>query len=424
MTLRALALAVALIFVATPTLAAKEPKREAPKTKKVEAVSKRVYTMLTKANDALQAEPPNFGVAEKELNAILALPKANSHELALVHQSFGYLYSSKEQYGRSIKSFEKALALEGLPDSAQLNTQFNLGQLYMLEENYDKGISILTNWFDKAQNPPASAYMLMANAYAQKASNMTDSSREKAAYRNAWKWAKQGLDKMDQSKPREAWMRLGSQLNLALENYKTSAHWLEQLARRWPKETYLKQLTAVYGQLEKPRRALVAMEMANMAGYLTESKEFERLGQLYLFNEVPYSAAVLLEEKIASGTVAKTTKNWELLANSWTMAREYDKALKPLERAASAASDGKLYVRLGQLHIDGERWKEAEAAIRKGINKGGVDSVGEAYLLLGITQFQSQNFGAARASFDRAGRDAKVAKSSRAWIQAINARAN
>ena len=424
MTLRAIALAVALIFVATPTLAAREPKREAPKTKKVEAVSKRVYDMLNKANEALQAEPPNYGVAEKELNAILALPKTNSHELALVHQSFGYLYSAREQYGRSIKSFEKALELEGLPDSAQLNTQFNLGQLYMLQENYDKGISILTNWFEKAQNPPASAYMLMANAYAQKASNMSDSSREKAAYQSAWKWAKQGLDKMEPSKPHEAWMRLGSQLNLALENYKTAAYWLEQLTRRWPKETYLKQLTAVYGQLEQPRRALVAMEMANMEGYLDDSKEFERLGQLYLFNEVPYSAAVLLEEKIAAGVVEKTTKNYELLANSWTMAREYDKALGPLERAASSSGDGKLYVRLGQLHIDGERWKEAEAAIRKGINKGGVDSVGEAYLLLGISQFQGNNLSAARASFDRASRDSKVAKSSRAWIQAINARAN
>ena len=421
---RALVLALAAIFLATPAIAAKEPKREAPKTKKVEAVGKRVYTLLTEANDALQAEPPNFSLAEEQLNRILGLKKLNSHEEALAYQTLGYLYSSKEQYGQSIKAFEKALALEGLPDSAQLNTQFNVGQLYMLEENYDKGIAILVAWFEKAENPAASAYMLMANAFAQKASNMKTESAEKAEYRNAWKWAKQGLANMDPAKPREAWMRLGSQLNLAIEDYQTAGHWLEQLVRGWPKETYLKQLTAIYGQLEKPRRALVAMEMAQMEGYLEDSKEIERLGQLYLFNEVPYKAAVLLEEKIADGTVTKNRKNWELLANAWTMSREYDRALAPLARAAAASDNGKLYVRLGQLHIDGERWKQAEDAIRKGINLGEIDKVGEAYLLLGISQFQSDNFRAARTSFERAGKDQKTAKSSRAWIQAINARRN
>lgn len=420
---RALVLGMAVIFMAAPVFA-KEPKREAPKTKKVEAVGKRVYTMLTEANEALQAEPPKYAVAEKKLNGILGLKKLNSHEEALVHQTYGYLYSSREQYGKSIKAFEKALALEALPDSAQFNTQFNLGQLYMLEGNYDRGISILRDWFDKATNPAASAYMLMANAYAQKASNSGNEKTEKAEYRNAWKWAKQGLAKMDPAKPREGWMRLGSQLNLALDDYKTASHWLEQLARRWPKETYLKQLTAVYGQLDKPRRALIAMELAHMEGYLEDSKELERLGQLYLFNEVPYKAAVLLQEKIGDGTVVKSKKTWELLANAWTMSREYDRALEPLGRAAAAADDGKLFVRLGQLHIDGERWKKAEEAIRKGINKGGIDQVGEAYLLLGISQFQAESFGAARGSFERAGRHEKTAKSSRAWIQAINARVN
>ena len=153
---RALVLALAVIFMAVPVSAAREPKREAPKTKKVEAVSKRVYEMLIKANDALQVEPPNYTLAQEQLNGILGLKKLNSHEEALVHQTFGYLYSSREQYGRSITSFEKALALEGLPDSAQLNTQFNLGQLYMLESNYDKGIATLLEWFDQAVNPPAS----------------------------------------------------------------------------------------------------------------------------------------------------------------------------------------------------------------------------------------------------------------------------
>lgn len=415
---RALVVAITALFLASPALAAKEPEREPPKTKKVEALSKRIYGLLNEANMALQEE--DWAAAHVKLNAILASKKLNSHESSMVHQTFGYSYSSQEKYPQAIKSFEKALALGGLPDSAALNTQFNLGQLYMMDEKYEKGIAILSDWFSKAVNPPASAYMLMANAHAQRASAAPER-EEKKHYGAAWKWAKQGLAKMD--KPREAWMRLGAQLNLTLDDWKTAGHWLEQLVRRWPKETYLKQLTAVYGQLDQPKKALIAMEMAHMEGFLEESKELVRLGQLYLYNETPYKAAVLMEERMGDGTVEKNKDNYELLANSWTMSRDYDKALAPLTEAAGRSSDGRLWVRLGQLHIDGERWKDASTAIQRGINKGGLKSRGEAYLLLGISQFQRDEFAAARKSFGQAASDPKTRKSGNQWITAINARA-
>ena len=356
---------LAAAFLAGPALA-RDPEREPPKTRKEEALSKRTYEALNKANEALQAE--DFRTAESHLNALLNSGRTlNSHEQSMIQQTFGYSYSSQEKYPQAIKAFEKALALGGLPDTAALNTQFNLGQLYMMNEQYEKGITILTDWFGKATNPPASAYMLMANAHAQRAAGSPES-EEKRHYREAWKWAKQGLAKMD--KPREPWMRLGAQLNLTLDDWKTASHWLEQLVRRWPKETYLKQLTAVYGQLDQARKALIAMELAEMEGYLTESKELVRLAQLYLYNETPYKAAVLLEKHMADGTVERNEDNYELLANAWTMSRDYEKALDPLEKAASRSGDGKLWVRLGQLHLDGERWEGSRCGHREGHQQG------------------------------------------------------
>lgn len=420
----ALVCLLAMLLAAAPATA-REPKREPPKTKKVQAVSKKVAGILNEANEALQAEPADYATANSRLKAILALkPKLNTLEEALVHQSYGYMYSDQEKYAQAIRAFKTALDLEGLSDSAQLNTQFNLGQLYMIEGKYDEGIPILENWFKQAENPAANAYMLIANAYAQKASNLENDAREKAAYGKAWEWAKQGLEKMDKAKPREPWMRLGAQLNLALEDYKTAGHWLRELVRRWPKENYLKQLTAIYGQLDKPRDALSVMEMARLGGYLDESKEISRLAQLYLYNEIPYKAARLLDENFKSNKLEQNQANYELLANAWTMAREYERALAPLERAAAASENGKLYVRLGQLHIDGERWKPAAVAIRKGLGKGGLESAGEAHLLLGISHFHEESFAAAQQAFERAGREKKTQKSARAWLQAIRARAS
>ncbi len=417
----ALLLGFALLGATSDALYAQrgEPKRKPPKTKRIEALGKRVFTLLNKANEALQAE--DYETAEKRLTDLLdPRQKLNSHEESMVHQTFGHLYSSQERYQEAIVSFEKALDADGLSDSAKLNTQYYVGQLHMLLENYDRGIAILTEWFEQAENPAADAYMLMANAHAQRAAAAPDS-EERRHYQEAWKWARQGLEKMVE--PREPWMRLGSQLSLALGNWKTALYWLEGLVRNWPKENYLKQLTAVHGQLENADKALVAMEIAQLEDYLDESREIVRLSQLYLYNEVPYKAAVLMQTNMDSEVVEENKENYELLANAWTMARHYDRALGPLREAASRSDDGRLWVRLGRLHLDDERWKDAANAIRKGLDKGDLKNEGEAWLLLGIAEFQRGRFIEARKSFTRASKDPKTRKSGRQWIQALDARA-
>lgn len=398
------AVLAALLAPGTPSGA--RDKRPPPESKEVEAVSRAVYEKLTKVQEAMDKE--NWAAALSGAQGILSGGELNSHEEALVHQTLGYVYSAQEQYAKAIASFEKAVALGGLPDSAQLNTRFNLGQLYLLTEQTDRGIRTLEEWFQAAENPSAPAYMLLANAYAQKED-----------YRRAWSWAKQGLAKMDP--PRESWMALAAQLNLQLRDYREAARWLERLVNAWPKRTYWIQLVAVYGELNEPRKALVAMEMAQRQGHLTESRDRVRLAQLYLFNEIPYKAGLLLEEGMAAGHIEKSRANYELLANAWTLAREYERALGPLARAAEQAGDGKLWVRLGQLHLDAERWDEAEKALRKGIARGGLERPGEAQLLLGIALYQDGRLDAARQAFESATRDPRSADPARQWLQTLQA---
>ena len=396
--------AAAALLAAAP--AAARDKRPPPESKRVEAVSRAVYEKLGKVQEAMDAE--NWGAAASGLQAILAPGKLNASEESLVHQTFGYVHSAQEQYPKAVASFEKALALGGLPDSAALNTRFNLGQLYLLTDQNAKGIRTLEAWFQQAENPSAAAHMLLANAYA-----------EKGDYRTAWRWAKPGLEKMDP--PRESWMALAAQLNLQLESWTEARRWLERLVNRWPKRAYWLQLVAVYGETNQPRKALVAMEMAERQGYLTTSQERVRLAQLYLFNENPYRAGVVLEEGMAKGSIEKTRETYELLANAWTLAREYERALGPLAQAAERAGDGKLWVRLGQLHLDAERWGKAREVLRKGIARGGLDHPGEAQLLLGIALYQDGELGAARTAFESAARDPNAAGQARQWLQTLAA---
>ncbi|MCE2389864.1 MAG: tetratricopeptide repeat protein [Proteobacteria bacterium] len=390
---------------------AREPKRPPPETKKVEAVTKATYDKLTKAHEHLNTDPPQTAQAAKILQGLLKSDKLNNHERSLAHQTYGYLYAGQENYPQAIASFRKCLQLGGLPDASALNTEYNLAQLYLVTEQFDLGIKTLKAWLDKVENPGPSAYMMMANAYAQKEN-----------YREALNWAEQGLAKMNPEKPRENWIRLVMQLNLSLERYKQALPYLEQLTRQWPKKTYFMQLAAIYGETGQNTKSLVVLELAYHQGWLEKTRELERLCQMFLYHEIPYKCGVLGEKHLGDGSMESNQKNWELLANAWTLSQEYDKALKPLERAASLADKGELFVRLGQIHIDGERWAPAEKALRRALDKGELNNPGQAKLLLGITFFNRKKFDSAANWFRQARSHPKTRRDANSWLTAIRAR--
>jgi tetratricopeptide (TPR) repeat protein len=386
---------------------AREPKRAPPKTKKVDAVSKKVADMLNAANEDINEE--KYAPALQKLNGILAMgeDKLNKHEQALVHQSLGFVYAQQEKYRPAIASFNKAIALKSLPDGTQLNLQYNLGQLYLITEQYDQGIATLLDWFQKAENPGAPAYFMLANAYAQKED-----------YKKSLEWADQGLERMDQ--PKEAWIRLVVQLRLQLKRYKAALPALKQLVTLFPKDTYWMQLAAIYGELNQNQNSLVALEMAGWQGYLDTGREKERLAQMYMFQEIPYYAGKYLEPHLENGAIESKRQNWELLGNAWTLSQEAERALPALKRAAELSDDGKTYLRLGQLHLDGERWKSAESDLRKAIDKGGLkQNSGQARLLLGIALYNQGKLNSAKAQFIRAKKFDKTTKPASQWIRVI-----
>ena len=119
---------------------------------------------------------------------------------------------------------------------------------------------------------------------------------------------------------------------------------------------------------------------------LEKHSELLRLAQLYLYYEVPYKAAIILEKELNAERIEDEEKNWEQLANAWLSAREWKKAIPPLTKAAEMSEDGRLFLRLGQTYMQEEDWKNAEKNIRYAIKKGDLENPGRAWLLLGITR--------------------------------------
>jgi tetratricopeptide (TPR) repeat protein len=180
------------------------------------------------------------------------------------------------------------------------------------------------------------------------------------------------------------------------------------------------QLSAIYAEIGEDRKALASQQLAYQEGFLTEDKELRRLAQMYLFHDLPFRAATVLDRAIEEEKVESDTKALELLGNSWLAAREYDRALDPLERAAEVSEDGELFLRLGRVYIQREEWDKAAEELNKALQKGNLEEPGNVHLLLGIAVYNQKRLGSARRSFVRALDFEESSKNAQQWLRVID----
>jgi tetratricopeptide (TPR) repeat protein len=409
---RAVFLALVLLLAAGLALApagrvrADDPGDDAAekRERKNYAAGEWAFKKLSKAHELLAEE--KYDEARKLMDEMSKRKSLNPHEQALMWQTYAYIQSSQEQYPQAITSFEKCLALDALPEAAALGTQYNLGQLYMSVERYKDAARVLEDWLGQVENPAGSAYYLVAMAHVQ----LEDADAALPYARKAVEIAK---------KPVEAWLQLLLAVEFELKHYKQVANVLEVLVTHFPKKNYFLQLSAVYSELGRDKRALSTLELAYIQGLLDRESELLNLAQAYLFHDIPYRAAQVLETGLAEKIISDDAEHWELLGDSWLHAREYGEALEPLRRAAALSEDGNLYVRIAQVHLERDESREALEALEKGLSKGNLDNPGNAYLLLGITHAGAKRHAAARKAFAKAGEYEKSRKASRDWMKHV-----
>lgn len=392
----ALSTAVAL----RPVLAAE---REKPKTRRVQVVRPKYYKKFQEIHELL-SQGQHQQVIEK-LDDIKD-DSLNNRETALMWQAYGFTYAAQERYDEAVAAWEKCVATQGLHESQELNIRYNIAQLYMIQERYREAIRSLEAWFNAADNPQPDAYILMAQAYVQ----LDD-------YDSALTWAERGVAKA--AKPKEPWLQLLTALYFDKKRYQDVARVLGILVEHYPKKQYWMQLSAAYGELGEERKALAVLEVAYIQKLLDRSNEFERLAQLYAYHEVPYKCARVLSDGLESGAVESDTDNWKLLADCWVTAREYERAVAPLTKAATLADNGDLFVRLGQVYFESESWAKARDALEKAFTKGSLRDTCQAQFLYGIANYNTGRIQSAQRAFQRSRRCDRWEKASATWLKHI-----
>jgi len=369
-------------------------------------LSERTYKRLTIIHELMGEN--KYSEALKRLDALAPRVKKNKYEYATILQTYGFAYAATDQYKKAVKAFNEALSSNALPEQVQHSMRYNLAQLYAAIPDYKAAAKAYEVWFTKAENPSADSFVFAATLYAQL-----------KQYKKAIANIKTAISMSP--KPKESWYQLLLAMYYQEKQYSNAAGVLETMVALWPdNKKYWKQLSGVYFTLKKNRKALAVQELANKRGFLTEEKELMNLVNMYLYQNIPYKGAALLEKETQAGRIPSTGKNLQKLGEAWMIAKENDKALNYLGQAAEKQNKGKLFLQMARLHTDKENWSKVIQSADKALAAGDLKDPGKAHLLRGMAYFEQGKKQTALAAFRKGAKYPKSKKQAGQWINHIS----
>jgi len=414
-------------------------KKQPVKYKKARALQASTAKKMAKVYEALEVvddkgEPaPDMETVTRILTELRNdKDELKSYDRSVMWNAWAYVYFSSEKYTQAMDAYRKLIAEPEVTIPLRTGALLSLGQLYMVQEDYERGIQYVLQWQKEIEKVTAQSYALLGQAYF----SLEDYKKSLSSIETAIKLAEE-----EGYKPRENWYVIMaaniSEMKSEIgekESLRRQLPIYEILVNLYPKKLYFIQLGGVYGQLGRERDYMITLKAAHAKDFLDKESEYKALAQLLLLNKNPYWAAEVLisgqkkmitivdeeteEEKIVP-VVKDTEKNLKLLADSLRMAQEIDRAIPVLEKSASMSKDGESYVLLGNLYLSEDRVNEAVASIKKGLEKGKIKNLSQVYLTLGQAYFELQEFEEAKKNFRIAARDKKKKIKTQAnnWIK-------
>ena len=442
-------LLISLLY--TPTIlhaqsADDQPKKQV-KYRKARALSTSTAKKMAKVYAALE-EVDEKGEPNPDMETVLTIltdlrnqkDSLKSYDRSVMWNAWGYVYFSQEKYIKAIEAYNYLLNEPEGTIPLRVSALLTLGQLYLSQEDYNKGIKYILQWMDEVETVTAQAWQLLGRAYY----SVGDFNKAISSLENAIALAEE-----EGYKPKESWYvilaaSIGELKNEIgeKESYLRQLEIYEILVNLYPKKLYFIQLGGIYNELGRERDYMITLKAAYQKDMLNRETEYLALAQLLLLNQNPYWAAEVLvsgQNKIVTynetkkdevtgeeikiektGPVIKETeKNLKLLADSWRMAQEIDKAIPVLEKAAKMSKDGKSFVLLGNLYLSEDKIEQAVDSIKKGLKKGKIEKISQVHLTLGQAYFELQKFDDAKKEFRVAARDKdkKVKTTANNWLK-------
>ncbi|GGF68830.1 tetratricopeptide repeat protein [Alteromonas lipolytica] len=373
-------------LVASSAVAQEETKASERPTRRTPALRSKVYDQLSRAQ--AEADAGNLAEAIGILDVVKDKSDSmNSYELAMMYNFYGFIYYNEEQYDKALENFAQVVEQQPIPESFELSTLFSLAQLNLMQGNYATSIEYLERWeaLNTGKIPPKNL-VIKAQAYYQN-----------KQYEEASEFITQAIKghEEDGMIPDEGWLILQRAIYYELKQPEKVKDVLVKMVKLFNEPKYWIQLAGMYGELGEEKKQLAIMEAAYQQGYVTSGGDIFNLAQLYYYHKAPYKGARLMEQAMNDGVLEKNLRNLKFLGQTWTLAKENDKAVPVMAQAAELSDDGELDAQLAQIYLNMENWDNAIKSADSALNKGELRNPGIPYLIKGMALYNKKQYAAA-----------------------------
>ena len=296
-----------------------------------------------------------------------AFTDKSPYEEYVVARTLGYVDIQLQDMAGATAAYNRALASNGVPADSLVQTLKIVMQLNVQQKDYGKAIAA-GEQLSKLGQADTTTTTLLAQLYYLNGD-----------YTNAMRVARAGIDASG-GKPDDRLLTVLEESQIKTGD-QAGARKTQEMLAKIPGSSA--NLGAMIGEAERKaqnhHQLLQLNRLRLMAGAMS-AQDFVIGVQLALEARFFREAHDLIDQGAGAG--ASQVQKFAGQARSGLSAEE--KSLPALEHAATSSSTGEIDITLGETYMTYGRLPEAEAAIQRGLAKGGVKNSADAEVTLGI----------------------------------------
>lgn len=359
-------------------------------------------------NELFQNENP--AAAVQILNQLKNNPELNCYAKGAVLRLSAGAKMQMDNPAGAVQDMEQAIRVGAVQQKDLLGTYYNIAQLSLSADNVPKAKEYMEKWIRAGATPNRDQNFQMAVIY-QKLDD----------YRSALPYAEKVLA-AEGSNAKEQTIDFLIFLYDRTGNRAKKAELLERkLVMNPGNKQVWDAIAGEYFQAGEERKAFEVQKAMYLAGLLKTEDELMRIVNFYNRFNAPYEAAKILEKEINANRISDSLERLELLANLYQVAREYDKAIPIIQRAAQKATNGRMDERLGRSYFELGEYRKAISALETALKRGNLKEPGYANILIGQSHYELDERQEAREAFLAAQKFSDGRRAGSGWIQFMNA---
>jgi hypothetical protein len=366
----------------SPALSADKPKGP--------EISRSIAKEMTAAQKALQTN--QWSEALKDLEAAEAKPPLTAYDKLKIEQFKATAYGHMNNLKAAQTAYEAAIATGAFPPEELPVAYHGLFQMAANNQQGTKAIEYGKQANDAGTMTPNDLVIMSQLYYQQK------------DCKNSAVWSDKAIAayKKTGEAPKEVLFQLKLQCASDANDTAAMNSSLYDLVRLTNKTNYWNNLIRLERQDERDdHNTLMIYRIMFDTNSMQADTDYIEMAQLLGDAALPGEAQAVLEKAISSGILKDDHKERtnRLLNSMKTRADADKKGLPALEAEATKNPAGQLDVKLGEVYFGAGDYQGTVTAITRGIGKGQIKQLDEAYVYLGRAQLALKNNAEAKKAF-------------------------